>query len=142
MHPSWMPRDSGLHCIMACCSRTHTHSQDSTSLFEALPVSTMDASMELMCSIVRELLYKHTGYESATEVGTCVQSLKGICACVSLPARHACMDLRTVRSMTLKKDHLTLSQLLNRVTHSSYRFIQQLTQFCLLQSEWAGRSFA
>ncbi len=42
--------------------------QDSTTLFEVLPVHVMDEAMQLACNIVRELLRKHHGYESLTEV--------------------------------------------------------------------------
>jgi hypothetical protein len=44
--------------------------QDSTTLFELLPVGVMDTAMELMCQVTRALLYKHTGYEAATEVSS------------------------------------------------------------------------
>ncbi len=46
--------------------------QDSTLLFEVLPVHVMDEAMQLACSITRELLRKHNGYESLTEV--CVRA--------------------------------------------------------------------
>jgi hypothetical protein len=39
-------------------------------LFEVLPVDVMDFVMERVCQVQRALLNKHTGYESATEVGS------------------------------------------------------------------------
>ncbi|KXZ56879.1 hypothetical protein GPECTOR_1g793 [Gonium pectorale] len=44
-----------------------TDIQDSTALWEALPASVMDASVDLHHSTVRRLLLMHAGYESATE---------------------------------------------------------------------------
>ncbi len=42
--------------------------QDSTTLFESLPVSVVDQCMQLLCGTTRALLQKHNGYESCTEV--------------------------------------------------------------------------
>ncbi len=54
--------------------------QDSTTLFELLPVSVVDQCMQLLCGTTRALLQKHNGYESCTEVscpgcGGCVEPL-------------------------------------------------------------------
>ncbi len=37
-------------------------------LFETLPISVVDESMSLACSITRKCAAQHAGYESATEV--------------------------------------------------------------------------
>ncbi|KAJ9511369.1 hypothetical protein QJQ45_029811, partial [Haematococcus lacustris] len=44
-----------------------TDVQDSTTLYESLPVEVMDACMRIAERIIRDLLAAHQGYESATE---------------------------------------------------------------------------
>ncbi|GFH25639.1 guanylate cyclase domain-containing protein, partial [Haematococcus lacustris] len=44
-----------------------TDVQDSTTLYECLPVEVMDACMRIAERIIRDLLAAHQGYESATE---------------------------------------------------------------------------
>jgi hypothetical protein len=56
-------------CASTCIMSRLCHTQDSTLLFEVLPVDVMDFVMERVCQVQRALLNKHTGYESATEVG-------------------------------------------------------------------------
>ncbi|GIL48312.1 hypothetical protein Vafri_4593 [Volvox africanus] len=44
-----------------------TDIQESTSLWESLPAEVMDSAVKLHHRVMRELLLKHSGYESATE---------------------------------------------------------------------------
>jgi class 3 adenylate cyclase len=56
-------------CVLLLRLHAVTDIQSSTTLWEALPAGVMDRALAQHHRIIRSLLSKHRGYESATEVG-------------------------------------------------------------------------